>query len=58
MEMAVLTILCKVTINFNTYDELEVIDGEDKKNFLRGKSPAVLYLWQKVEEADLMKSVT
>ena len=42
----------------STYDKLEVIDGEDKKNFLRGKSPAVLYLWQKVEEADLMNSVT
>ena len=38
--------------------EMEIFDGSDKKNFLIGGSPAVLYLWNKVEEHDLMESVT
>ena len=34
------------------------MDGSDKKNFLRGRSPATLYLWQKAEEFDLLDAIT
>ena len=35
-----------------------MIDGSAKKNFLRGRSPAILYLWEKADEFDLLDSVT
>ena len=38
--------------------EFEQIEGSAKKNFLRGRSPATLYLWEKAEEFDLLDSVT
>jgi len=38
--------------------DFEQMDGSDKKNFLRGRSPATLYLWQKAEEFDLLDAIT
>ena len=38
--------------------DFEPIDGSEKKNFLRGRSSATLYLWQKAEEFDLLESIT
>ena len=36
--------------NIDDSFEVELIDGSAKKNFLRGRSPAILYLWEKAEE--------
>ena len=44
--------------NIDDSFEDEVIDGSAKKNFLRGRSPAILYLWEKADEFDLLDSVT
>ena len=44
--------------NIDDSFEVELIDGSAKKNFLRGRSPAILYLWEKAEEFDLLDSVT
>jgi len=44
--------------NIDDSFEFEQIDGSAKKNFLRGRSPATLYLWEKAEEFDLLDSVT
>ena len=38
--------------------DLEQMDGSDKKNFLRGRSLATLYLWQKAEEFNLLDLIT
>ena len=38
--------------------QLKVIDGDDKKNFLQGRPPYTLYFWMKVDECNLMESVT
>jgi K+/H+ antiporter YhaU regulatory subunit KhtT len=37
--------------------EMELINANDKCNFLQGKSPAVLYLWGMAEQHDLMNTV-
>ena len=37
--------------------ELELINANDRRNFLNGKSPATLYLWEKAEEYGLLTSV-
>ena len=37
---------------------LKVIHGDDKKNFLQGRPPYTLYFWMKVDECNLMESVT
>ena len=34
-----------------------MIDANSKKNFLRGRSPAILYLWERSEECDLIETV-
>ena len=38
-------------------DELEIINANDKRNFLNGKSPSILYLWKMAEEFDLLTCV-
>ena len=40
------------------FKQLKVIDGEDKKNFLQGRPPYTLYFWMKVDESNLMETVT
>ena len=42
-----------------TLDRLsnQLIDANSKKNFLRGRSPAILYLWERSEECDLIETV-
>ena len=44
--------------NIDDSFEVELIDGSAKKKILRGRSPAILYLWEKAEECDLLDSVT
>lgn len=38
-------------------EEAELIEGSDRSNFLHGRTPALLYLWNKAEEHDLLRSV-
>ena len=38
-------------------EEEELFNANDRRNFLNGKSPAVLYLWEKANEHDLLTSV-
>ena len=37
--------------------ELELMNANDKKNFLDGRSPAVLYLWKTADDHDMLTSV-
>ena len=37
--------------------EREMVNGNDRRNFLNGKSPAVLYLWEKANEYNLLETV-
>ena len=37
--------------------EQELINANDKRNFLNGKSPAILYLWAQAERNDLLRTV-
>ena len=37
--------------------ELELFNANDKRNYLNGKSPAILYLWEKANEFDLLNTV-
>ena len=38
-------------------EEIEIFNANDKRNFLHGRSPAVLYLWEKAKEHSLLHSV-
>ena len=40
------------------FKQLKVIDGKDKKIFLQGRPPYTLYFWMKVDESNLMETVT
>ena len=42
---------------FSQYDRDDCIDANDKKNFLNGYSPSVLYFWERAEESDLLENV-
>ena len=35
----------------------QLIDANSKKNFLKGRSPAILYLWERSEKCDIIETV-
>ena len=55
MEM-VLYLELKIYENLDS-TERELVNANDKVNFLNGKSPSIVYLWDKADEHDLLASV-
>jgi len=41
----------------DTEDDEIMFDADDKRNFLQGRSPTLLYLWEKAEEHQLLQTV-
>ena len=47
---------CKASFDSNE-NAISMTNANDKRNFLNGRSPAVLYLWKKAEEHNLLNTV-